>query len=73
MAENVLAQSVRMPRLAPTFSRTDEISFKLLGIVLSGATCDLFPQGTSCRREGIPGHRTVIVRCSNHSAEHSDL
>ena len=35
-----LPQSVRMPRLAPTFSRTDEISFKLLGIVplLSGAT-----------------------------------
>ena len=28
-----LPQSVRMPRLAPTFSRTDEISFKLLGIV----------------------------------------
>ena len=35
-----LPQSVRMPRLAPAFSRTDEISFKLVGVVplLSGAT-----------------------------------
>ena len=72
MAENVLAPERAYAETCANILAHRRNQFQAVGH-RSPSIVDLFPQGTSCRREGIPGYHAVTVRCSNHSAEHLNL